>query len=315
MDLLQSVKTFLQVVESRSFAEAARRLDVSCAAVSRQIAFLEKTVGGRLLNRTTRKLGLTEVGQGCYEGYSRIIGELNDVHQIAHAGTVSPQGTLRVASVMLFWIWRIAPVIPEFLARYPKLKVQVSLTERVVDLVEEGYDIALQFGVPSAKSLVGRRIVPIHRVIYASADYLRQHGQPKEPEGLRNHNCLIYALSAEEVEWEFRRGNDTSAIVVDGNLRSNDAITIRLAALRGVGIARGPVFLVHDDFESGQLTRILPDYYVTPLELWAIYPSRQQLPAKVRVFIDFLEEKFGRDPTLTLPLQPREGKARGMRKR
>ena len=303
MDPLRSIKTFIQVVESGSFAEAARRLDFSCAAVSRQVAFLEATLGGRLLNRTTRKLRLTEVGQECFERYSRIVSEIEEVQQVAQAGTVEPKGTLRVTSSILFWIWRIAPVLPEFLSRYPKLRVQVSLVERVVDLVEEGYDLALRFFPPEGKTLVGRRIVPLHRVIYASADYLRKHGWPKQPEDLRTHNCLLYAHYAEEVAWEFRRDSETLAVKVDGNLRSNDAITVRLAALQGMGIARGPVFLVHADLEAGRLVRVLSDHEVTSLDLWAIYPSRRLLPAKVSVFIEFLEEKFGRDHTLTATLQ------------
>lgn len=303
MDLLQSIKTFMQVVEGGSFTEAARRLDVSVAAVSRQVAFLEHALGGRLLNRTTRKLRLTEVGSACLERYTRIVGELDEVQQLAQAGTVAPQGTLRVTSVMMFWISRIAPVLPEFLLRYPKLRVQVSLTERVVELVEEGYDLALQFVAPEAKSLVRRKIVPLHRAVFASADYLRRYGWPTHPDDLRNHNCLLYAHYAEEVEWRFLREGETVDVKVDGNLRSTDAVTIRHAAIQGIGIARGPIFLVHGDLESGSLMRILPEYEVTSLDLWAVYPSRKQLPAKVRVFIDFLEEKFARDRTLTLPLR------------
>ncbi len=310
MDLLHSVKTFLQVVESGSFAQAARRLDMSTAAVSRQVAFLEQTVGARLLNRTTRNLGLTEMGQNCFERYSRIVGELDEVQQIAQAGAVTPQGTLRVASVMLFWIWRIAPILPEFLVRYPKLRVQASLTERMIDLVEEGFDLALQFDAPRIKSLQGRRIAPIHRAIYASEAYLRKHGEPTRPAELRDHNCLLYALHTEEIAWEFRRKGETVRVKVEGSLRSNDALTLRHAALQGLGIARGPVFLVHDDLRSGRLVRLLPGYDVTGLELWAIEAGRQQLPAKVRVFIDFLDEKFGRDAALTLPLPPRPASPR-----
>ena len=309
MDLLNSVTTFLRVVESGSFAAAARRLDMSTAAVSRQIAFLEHTVGARLLNRTTRKLGLTEIGQICFERYSRIVSELDEVQQLAQAGSVSPQGTLRIASVMLFWIWRIAAVLPEFLTRHPHLRVQVNLTERVVDLVEEGYDVALQFETPRVKSLHARRIAPIHRAIYASPAYLRCHPTPRKPADLANHNCLLYALQTEQIEWEFRRNAQTERVKVDGSMRSNDALSVRQAALQGLGIARGPVFLVYDDLRSGQLVRILPNFETTGLELWAIHVGRQQLPAKVRVFMDFLEEKFGSDPGLILPLGKRPIKA------
>lgn len=311
MDLLLSVKTFLQVVESGSFAGAARRLDLSNAAVSRQVAFLEASIGGRLLNRTTRKLGLTEVGEACFERYSRILNDFDEVQQIAQAGTVTPQGTLRITSVTLFWIWQIAPLLPEFLTRYPKIRVHVNLIERIVDLVEEGYDLALQFVPPEAKTLVGRRLFPLHRAIYASAHYLRKHGCPNEPEDLRNYNCLLYAQNMEEVVWQFRKEDETFEVKVDGNVRSNDAVTVRNAAIQGLGIARGPMFLVHEDLDSGKLVRLLSDYEVTSLALWAIYPSRVQLPAKVRVFIDFLAEKFAQDRTVVVPSPPRPSSSKG----
>jgi DNA-binding transcriptional LysR family regulator len=313
MDLLQSMRSFLLVVESGSFAEAARRLDCSCAAVSRQVAFLETTVGGRLLNRTTRSLRLTEVGQACFDRYSKIIADMNEVQQLARAGTVDPQGTLRISSVMLFWVRRIAPVLPEFLARYPKIRVQVSLAERVVDLVEEGYDLALQFSPPQKKTLTGRPMVPFHRVIYASPEYLRKHGTPRHPDDLRKHNCLLYAHYAEDVEWEFRRNAEHMNVKVDGNLRSTDAITVRLAALQGMGIARGPVFLVHADLNSGRLAHVLPDYEASSLDLWAVYAAARQLPAKVDVFLQFLEEKFGRDRTFDAPARTR-GNSRSLPK-
>ncbi len=306
MDLLQTIRTFAQVVESGSFAAAARRLDMSNATVSRQIAYLESSIGGRLLNRTTRKLSLTEVGQACYDRYSRVLAELDGVREMAQAGTVIPQGTLRIASITLFWIHRIVPLLPEFQSRYPNVQVHINLIERIVDLIEEGYDLALQFVQPEAKTLVGRRIVPLHRTIYASAAYLRRHGIPNEPQELSRHNCLLYTQQLGEVVWEFTRGNDVQEVKVEGNLRTNDAMTVREAAIHGLGLARGPIFLVHDDLESGRLVRVLPDYDVTSLGLWAVYPSRLHLPAKVRVFIDYLDEKLTGDRTLTMPFNRKD---------
>jgi DNA-binding transcriptional LysR family regulator len=187
---------------------------------------------------------------------------------------------------------RIGPVLPEFLTRYPKLAVHINLTERSVDIVEEGYDVALQITRPHAQSIVAKPLLHLKRVIYASPAYIKRVGAPRRPADLAAHNCLLYAYSGEVVEWRFRRAGKEERVKVEGNLRSSDANTLRLAALAGLGIARGPLFILGDDLESGRLVRLLSQYESIDPELWVVYPSRRQLSAKVRAFIDFLEEKF-----------------------
>lgn len=296
MDMLRSIRTFVHVAELGSFSKASRRLDISTAAVSRHIADLEAALSSRLLNRTTRKLSLTEIGRACFERYRRVLDELDAVERTAQAGAVDPQGALRVSSTMLFWMRRIAPCLPLFMQRFPRLSVQVNLTERVIDLVEEGYDLALQIDPPNARTAIGRPIVPLRRVICASPAYVRSHPPVLKAEDLQHHNCLLYAHYAEAVEWRFQRGGEELDVQVSGNLRSNDATTLEIAALRGVGIARTPVFLIDEELASGKLVQLLADHEVVSPSLWVVYPSRRQLSPKVRVFIDFLAESFGTDP-------------------
>lgn len=301
MDLLLCIKTFVTVAEAGSFARAAERLGLSNAAVTRHVASLEERLGGRLLQRTTRKVRITEAGQLCLERFGRVLGDLQDIGQLVQGGAVEPQGLLRITSTTLFWMHRIAPALPEFQKRYPKVSLQANLTERVLDIVEEGYDLALQIVRPDAHSVVARSIVPLRRIVYASPEYLEQHGEPQRPDDLAKHNCLVYAYSGETVEWLFRNGSAEHRVEVNGTLRSSDANTLRLAALAGVGLARGPVFILADDLRAGRLVQLLPSYESVDPSLWAVYPSRRQLSAKVRAFIDFLEEKFEHDPLLEVP--------------
>ena len=301
MDLVQSLRTFVAVAEARSFARAAERLDLSNAAVTRHVASLEERLGGRLFQRTTRNVRLTDVGEICLERFTRLLVDLDDTTQLVNRGTVEPQGVLRVSSTTLFWMQRIAPVLAEFLIRYPKLAVHVHLTERSVDIVEEGYDLALQITRPHAQSIVAKAILHLRRVIYASPSYIKRFGAPRRPADLAGHNCLLYAYSGEVVEWRFRRAGKEERVKVEGNLRSSDASTLRLAALAGVGIARGPLFILGDDLESGRLVRLLPQYDSIDPELWVVYPSRRHLSAKVRSFVDFLVQRFAHEPAWQLP--------------
>lgn len=301
MDLMQCIKSFVLVVETGGFARAAERLNLSNAATTRHVAHLEALLGGRLLNRTTRKLRMTEAGQVCFERFQRMLDELEDAAQAVQAGAIEPQGLLRVASTMQFWMNRIAPTLPEFQRRYPKLSLQVNLTERILDIVEEGYDLALQIVRPQAQTLVAKAVLPLRRIVYASPDYVRHYGCPRRPEDLAQHNCLLYAHYAENVDWQFTRDGEEYRVRVDGTLRSNDINTLRICTLAGLGVARGPIFLLTEDLKAGRLIHLLPEYESVDPYLWAVYPSRRMLSAKVRVFIDFLEERFPSDPTFEIP--------------
>jgi DNA-binding transcriptional LysR family regulator len=297
MNLLDCARSFVTVAELGSFARAAERLSLSAAAVSRHIAYLEETLGERLLQRTTRKVRMTETGQLCLDRYQRILGELEDLNQLVQGSRADPQGLLRISSTTLFWMKRIAPVLPEFLRRYPKIGVQVNLTERSVDLVDEGYDLALQIERPTGHSIVARSLLVLHRILYAAPAYLEKHGVPASHLDLSGHNCLVYAHSGEQVEWRFWAGDGQELRVpVQGSVRSNDANTLRLAALEGVGIGRGPLFILEEDLRSGRLVQVLPQLKSVDPDLWVVYPSRRQLAPKVRFFVDFLEERCIGEP-------------------
>ncbi len=292
MNLLDCARSFVTVAELGNFARAAERLNLSAAAVSRHIAHLEETLGERLLQRSTRKVRVTETGTVCLERFHRILGEIDDLTQFVQGARAEPQGLLRISSTTLFWMKRVAPVLPEFLRRYPRLCVHVNLTERNVDLIDEGYDLALQIDRPAGHSLVARSLVVLRRILYASPDYLARHGTPTRHEQLSGHNCLVYAHSGEQVEWRFWDANGQELRVpVQGSLRSNDANTLRLAAIDAVGIGRGPLFVLEEDLRAGRLVQVLPELRSVDPDLWMVYPSRRQLASKVRFFADFLEER------------------------
>ncbi|QHE87482.1 LysR family transcriptional regulator [Hydrogenophaga sp. BPS33] len=292
MNLLECARSFVTVSELGSFARAADRLDLSAAAVSRHIQYLEESLGERLLQRTTRRVHLTETGRLCLERYQRVFDELDELTQMVQGRRAEPQGLLRVASTTLFWMKQVAPVLPDFLKRYPKMSIQVNLTEDVVDLIGNGYDLSLHFQRPTGQTLVARSLRVLRRVLYASPDYLRDHGTPRSLNDLADHNCLVYAHSGEQVEWQFwdKDGSDLR-VPVKGSLRSNDASTLRLAALAGLGIGWGPRFILTEDLDEGRLVELLPQYRCDARDLWMVYPSRRQLAPKVRFFIDFLEER------------------------
>lgn len=293
MDLFGAIRTFVTIVEAGGLAAAADRLQISAAAVSRHLALLENHLQARLLDRTTRRHRLTEVGETCFERFSRMLADLEQTEQLATAGTTEAKGVLRVASTMHFWTWRIAHVLPEFMRKHPKLEVQVNLSERLVDLVEENYDVALQFQPPQSQSVVGRKITTLHRVVCASPEYLNVHGAPQTVEELAQRQCLLYASRNELVEWRFRTAAGERSVRVAGPLRSTDANTLRLAGIAGIGIIRSPLFVVENDLAAGRLRRVLVQAESIDPDLLAVFPSRQHLPAKVRAFVDFLCERFG----------------------
>jgi DNA-binding transcriptional LysR family regulator len=292
MDLVQTLRTFVAVAEANSFARAAERLGISNAAATRHVASLEQELGGRLFQRTTRKVRLTEVGEVCADRFARLLIDLDDTTQLVNRGTVEPEGVLRVSSTAPFWRLRIAPVLPEFLSRYPKLALHVNLSERSVDIVEEGYDLSLQISQPHAQSMIAKPLLRLQRIVYASPNYLKKFGEPRKISELANHNCLLYATAGEIVEWKFRRNGKEERVRVEGNLRSSDAGTLRHAAFGNLGIGRGPLFMLIEDLKAGRLVQLLPQHESIDPELWMVYASRRQLSANVRVFIDFLEEKF-----------------------
>ncbi|WP_424138058.1 LysR family transcriptional regulator [Roseomonas chloroacetimidivorans] len=293
MDLLKSVQVFAKVAETGSFSRAATRLSISNAAATRHVAMLEKRFAIRLFERTTRRLRLTEAGHVCLEHCIRALAELELAEMSASHGAITPEGTLRVSSTSLFWMVCIAPRLPAFLRRYPRLTLQVNLTERQPDLVDEGYDASVQFLEPIGQTLVARRLRRIDRVVCASPEYIARRGRPASIPEVEKHDCLVYAQSAEVVEWQFDTEDGRVAAVPFGQLRSTDAQTLRLAALAGLGIVRSPRFLVEEDLRVGRLIPLLEHARSVDPDLYVVFPSRKFMPAKLRVFVDFLSTEFG----------------------
>jgi DNA-binding transcriptional LysR family regulator len=288
MDRLTSLTTFIRVVDSGGFSAAGRRLNMSTTMVSNHVQALEVRLGARLLNRTTRKVSLTEVGKAYYDRATQIIADLEQADDIAGAMQSTPRGTLRIYTATHI-VQFVAPVVAEFLGSYPEVKVDLTIGERTIDLIDEGYDLAIRLTPPPDSSLIVRSLATWRHVLCCSPAYLEQHGPPRQLAELSEHNCIRHALYPFGDEWRFidRKGMPAS-VQVSGNLTSNSGETLRRAALQGVGLCLAAGFLVADDLEAGHLIRLLPEYRPVELSMNAVYPHRHHLSAKVRSFIDRL---------------------------
>lgn len=293
MDRLAAIQVFAQVVESGSFAKAADRLGLSTSAASRQVAELETHLQTRLLNRTTRRVSLTESGQQFYERAVQLMTDLAEAEQEASSAAVVPRGTIRLTTSVNFGVRHVAPAIAEFLERYPEVRFDVALSDRVVDLVEEGLDLAIRIGPPGADNLVARKLGETRMVPCASPGYLAKHKAPKTPEDLAQHNCFTYEYVSPRHVWRFRdRSGAERAVRVTGRLHSNNGDLLAEVAARGAGIVFEPAFIVGPEVRAGRLVPLLQDFEPLPVPIYALYPSRKHLSAKVRRFVEFLIERF-----------------------
>jgi DNA-binding transcriptional LysR family regulator len=293
MDRFQAITAFAKVVEAGSFVRAAERLGVSVSAVSRQVSELEAHLDTRLLNRTTRRLSLTESGRVFYERCIQLLADLDEAEQSAGAGTIRPRGTLRLTCGTTFGARHLAPAIAEFIVRYPEMRFDVELSDRATDLVDEGFDAAVRIGAIGSQNLVGRKIGETQLVCCASPAYLAKHGEPKTPEDLAAHACLTYEYSSLKNVWPFRdrEGRDRS-VKVAGPVHANYGRFLTALAAEGVAIALEPDFLVGPEVRAGRLVPILRWFEVPPGNIYVVYPSRRNLSAKVRAFADFLSARF-----------------------
>lgn len=293
MDIATQMMIFARAVQAGGFSAAARALDLTPSAVSKQISRLEDRLGVRLLNRTTRHVSLTEEGRAFYERAARITADIEDAAESVSALQGHVQGTLRVASTVAFAKHLMLPLIPEFLRRYPELRVMLEVTDRAVDLVDEGVDVAIRFTEQlTDPSLVARQLAINRRVICAAPSYIEAHGVPQTPDDLLKHNCLsLYTVSSFN-DWDFDAPEGNRVLHVVGNFETNSADALYHAALAGLGIARLSTFLVGPDLKAGRLVRLLPKYVHEKASILAVYPHRRHLSPKVRAFVDFLVEKF-----------------------
>jgi DNA-binding transcriptional LysR family regulator len=292
MDRFQEMRAFVTVVDSGSFVRAADTLDLSKTAVSRLVGDLESRLGTRLLHRTTRRLSLTPEGEVFHERCRQLLGDVAEAEAelTAHAGEAV--GRLRVNVPVTFGLLHLAPLWPAFMALHPKVELEVTLADRVVDLVDEGYDLAVRIARLQTSSLVSRQIASTRMVLCASPDYLRRHGTPVDPAELARHPVIAYTLLSIGERWEFEGPDGPVSVTVTPRMRTNSGDTCCAAALRHQGLVLQPSFLVGPHLASGALVEVLPQYRSLMLGVYVVYPSRKHLTPKVRVLVDFLVDAF-----------------------
>lgn len=293
MRSLDEIEAFTAVVEYGGFTQAARHLGVGKSAVSKQVARLEERLGARLLNRTTRKISATEVGRAFYDRCSRIVAELDDAERAVLDLQAEPKGLLKVNAPMSFGVMYLAEAVADFMADHPDLSIDLDLSDRLVDVVEEGYDLAIRITRLPDSSMIARKVAPFDRVICASPRYWAAHGKPKTPQDLVHHNCLQYSYLSTGNEWSFQDGDGHQSVHVSGNLSANNGEALRAAAIAGHGVLNTPLFIVAEALRDGRLESVLDAYGRTGAAIYAVYPHSRHLSAKIRLFVDFLAARFG----------------------
>jgi len=293
--------TFVKVVETGTFSEAARQMGSTKANVSKQIARLERSLKTRLLNRSTRRLGLSEAGLEIYQHALRITDEAKAIEAKIAGLQQGPSGTLRVSTSMALGNTQVAELLPEFMERYPDVRVVLSLSDRFVDLVEDGFDVALRLAPKiSMMSAIARPVAPLNYVLVAAPSYVARFGAPGDIDAIGAHRCLTFGESGAGSSWSFEQvGQAPVQIRIDSALAINSSQSLRTAMLRGGGIALLPTFVVGEDIRAGRAVHILPSARPVGMfgsHLYAVYLQNKFLPQKVRVFIDFLLEKMGERP-------------------
>jgi DNA-binding transcriptional LysR family regulator len=287
---------FARVAEAKGFSAAARRLGISKSVVSKEVTKLEKSLGARLLNRTTRQLSLTEIGAAFYEHCARILQEAEEAALLVDRLHGAPRGVLKCTAPVAFATLHIGAAIPQFLGQCPDVQVDMTVGDRVFDLAEEGFDLAIRIARDLPPNVVARKLAPINRVVCGTPDYFVKHGVPATPQDLTAHNCIVYTHANPDSLWRFRSAEGDVAVPVKGNLRLNDDEVIWQAVLGGLGISLLPTFTVGKDLQSGRLQAVLTQYTPSERNLYAVYLPNRHLSAKVRVFIDFLLERFETPP-------------------
>ena len=297
MDRMASMAAFTKVVGAGSFSAAAREMRVSQALVTKQIQELESWLGARLLNRTTRRLSLTEVGTSFFERAARILEAVEEAKNAAGALQTVPRGRLRINAPVSFGLLHLAPLVTEFLKRFPDESVELLVSDRLVDLLEGEFDVGVRIGRLRDSSLIARRIAPIRLAVCAAPDYLARRGTPRTPDDLAKHDCLEYTYFESRGEWRLLNPDGKEIVVpVSGRYLANNADVLRTTAIAGGGIVLLPTFIVGEDLRAGRLVRLLPDHPPPEQALHAPYPPGRHLSAKVRSFVDFLVDRFGGEP-------------------
>jgi DNA-binding transcriptional LysR family regulator len=294
MDQLTALRALRRVVELGSFTAAGAALGISHSIVSRQVRQLESQLGAQLLNRTTRRFALTAAGQEYYLASRDILDALDAADRAVAMHQAQPSGSPRINAPMAFGTLELAAWLPDFTRRYPHIHIDLVCNDRIVDLIDDGFDVALRLarGLPDS-TLVARQLASSRTVAVASPAYLARHGHPATPQDLAQHNCLMYTAGEKPAEWSFTDGDGaTHKVAVRGSLQANTSVALREAAVGGMGIAGAAGFIVRDALRSGQLVEVLPGYTLRPRTLYALYPHSRQLSPKVRVFVDFAVQHY-----------------------
>lgn len=294
MDRLTALSVFRQAAELGSFARAGRHVGLSPAAVSKNINELEEHVTARLFHRTTRRMALTEAGKLYYERVSRLLDDLAEADGALRAMQETPQGLLRVSAPMTLTLTCLSSALPRFLDRYPKLSLDLHLDDRRVDVVKDGFDIAVR-GTDHLEdsSLIARKLTTLVHVLCGAPSYFERVAPPESPSDLARHRCVQFSLSGHANEWEFRRGRQTTRVPISGPYRVTSSLAVRDALLTGFGLSLVPLVYVKKDLEAGRLRTVLDDWSYNETTVYAVYPSKRFVMPKVRTFLDFLIEELG----------------------
>ncbi|WP_392564214.1 LysR family transcriptional regulator [Orbus wheelerorum] len=289
---LLEMTIFITIVDEGSFSAAADKLHLSKQAVSRYLNALEERLQVRLLQRTTRTISLTYEGQNFYLQAKNITDSIDEAEAIIHAKKIDPVGRLRVNVPVSFGVLNLAPLWQKFINKYPNIELDITLSDRVVNILEEGYDLAIRIGMLESSSLIARKLTSTRIIAAASPQYLMQHGTPSHPNELKQHNIILYSHWAKDERWEFWQGKTMHQVQVKAKIYCNNGDTCRIIMLDHGGISLQPDFIIGDDLKQGRLAQVLPQYQVADYNIYAVYPSRKLLPLRTECLIDFLLEQL-----------------------
>ncbi len=291
--LYSELEAFEAILRQGSLTAAARRLGVTTGAITRRLNALETRLGAKLLNRSTRRLSLTESGRHYYAAIAPALAQIASAAERVHDLSTEPRGELRVSLPMNFGRLYVMPHLPDFMQYWPGIELDAQFDDRFVDLIGEGFDVAIRIGALTDSRLIARRLADTRRILVASHDYLARRGVPGAPGDLVDHDCLHYTLFRDSATWEFHRGRELLRVPVRGRLKSNYGVPLVAAAVHGDGILQTATFAVAEELADGRLREVLPNWSLTPIGIYAVYPGREYRPRKVEAFIEFLEGVIG----------------------
>jgi DNA-binding transcriptional LysR family regulator len=297
MDEFSQIKTFVSLVESHSLSKTGEKMNIAVSAVSRRLKELESKLGVQLIQRTTRKMHLTEAGEKFYQRCGRLLDELEEAKQEASNSATTLSGTLKIATPLSFGVTHLSPAIAAFMHLHPQIKIDLDMSDRRIDLVGEGLDLAIRIGTLEDSSLMARKLASVRHVVCASPDFFNRYGTPKTPQDLSNMPALCYGNLDQPDTWHYRNKDNLPAKVkVPLRMRATNGDALVEAAVAGLGILCEPSFIVHGAVKRGVLIPVLMDYQWYAMNIYAVYPQTKHVPARVRAFIDFLVSHFGDNP-------------------